>query len=163
MLQAQARFTLNSKCTHVTLTHRVDLYRAAEHLESYIQLQSIWGVPLAWPAWAVASCSSGPPAGELPKLIAIEYRNQGDGSPCTSFCGPCSSYILSPLMTLLFSVAFSRVCRAESPGLLCVLLPPSDPLWRGVPLHRRVRGLRQTLQGGDAQLRGLLEPLEGRH
>ena len=63
MLQAQARFTLNSKCTHVTLTHRVDLYRAAEHLESYIQLQSIWGVPLAWLAWTVASCSSGPQAG----------------------------------------------------------------------------------------------------
>ena len=34
----------------------------------------------AWPAWAVASCSSGPKA----KLIATEYRNQGDGSPCTS-------------------------------------------------------------------------------
>ena len=27
-----------------------------------------------WPAWAVASCSSGPQAGKLPKLIATEYR-----------------------------------------------------------------------------------------
>ena len=61
----------------------------------------------------------------------------------------------------LFSVAFSGVRGAESPGLLCVLLPPSDPLRRRVPLHRQVRGLCQALQGGDAQLRGLLEPLEG--
>ena len=31
-----------------------------------------------WPAWAVAAHKPG----ELPKLIATEYRNQGDGLPC---------------------------------------------------------------------------------
>ena len=35
-----------------------------------------------WAANAASYCPSRP--GELPKLIATEYRTQGDGSPCTS-------------------------------------------------------------------------------
>ena len=41
------------------------------------------------PAWALGSCSSGPQAGELPKLIATEPRTRGDVSPCTSRISSC--------------------------------------------------------------------------
>ena len=51
------------------------MYRVTRQVEAYILLKSIWGVP--WPAWAVATHKPG----ELPKWIATEYRNQGDG--CT--------------------------------------------------------------------------------
>ena len=37
--------------------------------------------PGSWAATAASYCPSRP--GELPKLTATEYRNQGDGSPCT--------------------------------------------------------------------------------
>ena len=39
-------------------------YRVTRQLESYILLQSICEFP--WPAWAGASCSSGPQAGGTP-------------------------------------------------------------------------------------------------
>ena len=38
------------------------MYRVTRQVEAYILLTSIWG-EYPWPAWAVASCSSGPQAG----------------------------------------------------------------------------------------------------
>ena len=46
--------------------------------------------PGLWAATAACYCPSMP--GELPKFIATEYRNQGDGSPCTPL------FIHSPAM-----------------------------------------------------------------
>ena len=65
------------------------IYRAAQHLESYIRLKSMWGLPLAWPAWAVASGSSGTQAGGTVRLIATEYRTQGAEPPCTLVTNIC--------------------------------------------------------------------------
>ena len=51
-------------------------------LESYILLQSIWGVLLALLGQWLAKVAAQKP-GELPKLIVTEYGTQADGSPCT--------------------------------------------------------------------------------
>ena len=56
------------------------VYRATQHLDSYILLTSNW--KLRGPVWAVVSYSNGPPAGGTFVLMSTEYRNQGTVSPC---------------------------------------------------------------------------------
>ena len=55
----------------------------ASQLESYIPFQSIWGVPSAFASLMQLATAQAKP-GELPKLIATEYRTQGEWSPCIS-------------------------------------------------------------------------------
>ena len=62
------------------------LYRVTRQLESYIMLQSIWGVPPACgPLLQLATAQAGRwniPDLLIPTLIATEYRTQAHGSPC---------------------------------------------------------------------------------
>ena len=95
-----------------------------------------------WPAWAVASCSSGPQAGGTPKLIATEYMTQGAELPCNfmyclfanleNFLPPplCVDVIYgSPPTDLINNVP---ICQTEE--ILCIpkdllnILPYIDPL-----------------------------------
>ena len=60
---------------HYSLQYFRSNYRVTRQLESYILLQSIWGVQ------KLSTIAAHKP-GKLPTLIGTKHRNQGDGSTC---------------------------------------------------------------------------------